>query len=269
LTSFLRGRVAVVTGGAQNIGRVLVEALAKAGASVLFCDILDGEAPAAALRAKGYDVRYQFADIRQAAQIQQLAQTAVGMGRLDIWVHNAAVDIRRPIVELEADEWDAVHDVCLRAAYLGAKFAIPHMRPGSSIINIASVHALVMYAQAAAYDSAKAGLIALTRQIAAEYGGHGIRANVIVPGLIIQPDSPDDYYTASVRHYPVGRVGKADDVANALLFLVSEQASFMNGASLLMDGGMTARSPEWTTHEVLDEAYSAAQDANDTTNAEQ
>ncbi|MDX1992523.1 MAG: SDR family oxidoreductase [bacterium] len=255
MSDTLKGKVAVVTGGARNIGRHLVERLAREGATVLFCDVLDeeGTAVASALRPDGYSALYHHTDLRQPQQIEQLALAAAAYGKIDLWVHNGMVDVRRSVVELMPEEWDAVQDVCLRAAFLGAKYAIPHMPPGSSLINISSVHALVSYAHAPAYAAAKAGLIALTRQIAAEYGERGIRANVLVPGLIVHPGVSEGYDEKSLPFYPVQRLGLPEDIAEAVLFLASPAARFISGAALVIDGGMTARSPEWHTHASLDD----------------
>ncbi len=173
-------------------------------------------------------------------------------GRLDIWVNNAKVDARASVTDMALEEWNAVLSVCLTGAFLGAKYAIPAMiiSGGGVIVNIASVHAMVAYPQCPAYDAAKAGLLALTRQIAAEYGPDNIRANAILPGLIVE-HGPDAYSPQVERLArtlcPVGRVGSFADVAAAVLYLVSDAARFVTGAQLLVDGGLTARSPEWAT----------------------
>jgi NAD(P)-dependent dehydrogenase (short-subunit alcohol dehydrogenase family) len=252
----LDGKVAVVTGGARNIGRAIARTLAEAGAAVSICDILPPEQVRTAdeiTSAKGRAL-YRRTDVSSPGDVAGLAeQTVNAFGRLDIWVNNAKADANKRVTELSLEEWNRVVGVCLTGAFLGAKYAIPAMvaNGGGSIINISSVHASVAYPGFPAYDAAKAGLIGLTRQIAAEYGPQGIRANVILPGLIIEPDGNQgarEFGDLMLPLYPVGRVGQPLDIANAVLYLASDGASFVTGASLVVDGGMTARSPEWGRH---------------------
>ncbi len=250
----LQGKVAVVTGAARRIGLTIARTLAGAGAAVVLSDVVDGDAAAAEIRSSGGQALYRRADVTRPEDMAALAAaTTDAYGRLDIWVNNAKVDARASVTELALEEWNAVLSVCLTGAFLGAKHAIPAMiaSGGGAILNIASVHAVVAYPQCPAYDAAKAGLVALTRQIAAEYGPDNIRANAILPGLIV--DLPADelappWVRAMQDHYPMGRVGASADVAAAVLYLASDGARFVTGAALVVDGGMTARSPEWVTH---------------------
>src|SRR5579875_1045181 len=247
------GKVVVVPGSARLIGLTIAQTLAQAGAAVVLCDVVDGEDAAAEIRASGGQALFRRADVARPEDMAALAALATETyGRLDIWVNNAKVDARGRLADLALEEWDAVISVCLTGAFLGAKYAIPAMiaSGGGAIVNIASVHALVAYPQCAAYDAAKAGLVALTRQIAAEYGPENIRANAVLPGLIV--DRAPDAYGPRLQDfaqalYPVGRVGTFADVADAVLYLVSDAARFVTGAQLVVDGGMTARSPEWMT----------------------
>ncbi len=248
----LQGRVAVVTGAARRIGLTIAQTLARAGAAVVIGDVVDGEAAAAEIRSAGGQALYRRADVSHAEDMAALAAAALDTyGRLDIWVNNAKVDARARVTDLTLEDWNAVLSVCLTGAFLGAKYAIPAMiTSGGVIVNIASVHAVVAYPHCPAYDAAKAGLLALTRQIAAEYGPDNIRANAILPGLIV--DHGPEAYSPQVERlartlYPVGRVGSFADVAAAVLYLVSDAACFVTGAQLLVDGGLTARSPEWAT----------------------
>jgi len=249
----LRARVAVVTGAVRRIGLTIAQTLAHAGAAVVIGDVVDGEAAAAEIRSAGGQALYRRADVSHAEDMAALAAAALDTyGRLDIWVNNAKVDARARVTDLTLEDWNAVLSVCLTGAFLGAKYAIPAMitSGGGVIVNIASVHAVVAYPHCPAYDAAKAGLLALTRQIAAEYGPDNIRANAILPGLIVE-HGPDAYSPQVERLartlYPVGRVGSFADVAAAVLYLVSDAACFVTGAQLLVDGGLTARSPEWAT----------------------
>lgn len=251
----LEGKVAVLTGAAGRIGRTTAKALADAGAAVVLCDIVDPseEVVSAQIRAEGNRAIYQRADVSRAEDMALLAALAVAeFGRLDIWINNAMKMVYKRLTELEPEEWDQVHNVCLKGAFLGAKYAIPRMvqNGGGCIINIASVHALASSRRYAAYSSAKAGLVALTRQIALEYGPEGIRANAILPGLV--RDEPErtrfgrNRLARFVKYYPVGRYGRTSDIASAIIYLASPEAQFISGASLVIDGGMTTRLPDYT-----------------------
>lgn len=245
------GKVVVVTGAAQGIGKVIVHTFAEAGAAVVFCDIQDpqGEAVAEAVRAKGGRAIYQHTDVASPPEVQKLIQCAVqNYGRLDILVNNAKADALGRVTELELKDWNRVLSVCLTGSFLCAKYAIPHMiaSGGGAIINISSVHALVAYAEFPAYDTAKAGLLGLTRQIAADYGPEGIRANTIIPGRIVHEDFKRRFPRLPFSaYYPVGRLGKPSDIASAVLYLASDAAEFITGTELVVDGGLTSRTQEW------------------------
>lgn len=245
------GKVVVVTGAAQGIGKVIVHTFAEAGAAVVFCDIQDpqGEAVAEAVRAKGGRAIYQHTDVASPPEVQKLIQCAVqNYGRLDILVNNAKADALGRVTELELKDWNRVLSVCLTGSFLCAKYAIPHMiaSGGGAIINISSVHALVAYAEFPAYDTAKAGLLGLTRQIAADYGPEGIRANTIIPGRIVHEDFKRKFPRLPFSaYYPAGRLGKPSDIASAVLYLASDAAEFITGTELVVDGGLTSRTQEW------------------------
>jgi NAD(P)-dependent dehydrogenase (short-subunit alcohol dehydrogenase family) len=243
------GQVAVVTGAAQNIGRAIARVLAENGARVLLTDIQDekGEAAAAAIRAGGGEASYAHADVSEEDDIRRMVATAVERyGRLDILVNNAHWEAHGTIEEVDLAGWDRSLRVLLTAAYLGAKYAVPAMRDagGGSIVNISSVHAFRVSAAYPTYQTAKAGLVHLTRQIAYDYGPQGIRCNAICPGAI----PPDDVRAArlddpawTARHYlhnRLRRVGSTQDIASAVLFLCSEAAGFITGHALVVDGGL-------------------------------
>ncbi len=242
------GQVAVVTGAAQNIGRAIARVLAESGARVLLTDIQDerGEAAAAAIRDGGGEVSYAHADVSEEADIRRMVEVAVERyGRLDILVNNAHWEAHGTVEEVDLAGWDRSLRVLLTAAYLGAKYAVPHMRQvgAGSIVNISSVHAFRVSAAYPTYQTAKAGLLHLTHQIAFDYGPAGIRCNAICPGAI----PPDDVRAAKLgdpawveRHYlhnRLRRVGSTQDIANAVLFLCSEAAGFITGHALVVDGG--------------------------------
>ena len=243
------GQVAIVTGAAQNIGRAIARVLAESGARVLLTDIQDerGEAAAEAIRAGGGEASYARADVGQEDDIRRMVDTAVERyGRLDILVNNAHWEAHGTVEEVSLADWDRSLRVLLTAAYLGTKYAAPAMREagGGSIVNISSVHAFRVSAAYPTYQTAKAGLLHLTRQIAYDYGPQGIRCNAICPGAI-PPDETRaariDDPTWTARHYlhnRLRRVGATQDIANAVLFLCSEAAGFITGHALVVDGGM-------------------------------
>jgi NAD(P)-dependent dehydrogenase (short-subunit alcohol dehydrogenase family) len=242
------GQVAVVTGAAQNIGRAIARTLAESGARVLLTDIQDerGEEAAAAIRATGGDASYAHADVSEEDDIRRMVATAVERyGRLDILVNNAHWEAHGTVEEVSLADWDRSLRVLVTATYLGAKYAIPEMRKlgAGSIVTISSVHAFRVSTAYPTYQTAKAGLLHLTRQVAFDYGPEGIRCNAICPGAIPADDvraSRIDDPAWTDRHYlhnRLRRVGATSDIANAVLFLCSEAAGFITGHALVVDGG--------------------------------
>ena len=243
----LRGRVAIVTGAARGIGAATARRLAASGAAVLVADIdaPGGEAAAAAITAAGGRAAFQLADVAVEADIQAMVAAAVTRwGRLDILVSNAHFEVRGSVEDLSAEDWDRSYAVLVRAAFLGGKHAVPHLRAagGGSIIHIASVLGRLPTPRYATYTSAKAAIPALSRQMALDHGRNGIRVNTITPGEIdtdpARAGTPDRSSEAA-RCHPLGRTGLPEDIAAAICFLVSDQAGFITGADLLVDGGMS------------------------------
>jgi NAD(P)-dependent dehydrogenase (short-subunit alcohol dehydrogenase family) len=247
-------RVAVITGSGSGIGAGIAECFAQAGASVVVFDI-DG---AAASRMKervekelGGRCLAIEGDVSSEADVQAAVAGAVEtFGTIDILVNNAGIDVASRVPEMSAAEWDRVLAVNLKGAFHFCKHVIPVMQGrGGAIVNISSVHAYASYEQYAAYDASKAGLLAMTRTLAIDHGRDGIRVNAICPGYIntpmtdewfrAQPD-PDATMREVIGFHPVGRLGTPRDVAEAVLFLASDAASFISGASLVVDGAMTA-----------------------------
>lgn len=252
------GKAALVTGAAGGIGLACAERLARDGAAVVIVDNqtdLLGEA-ASRLIDSGLKVRAVPADIAEVVEATGCVdQTVEALGRLDIVVNAAAIQPYGRITETPPDEWDRVQAVNLRAAYLISRRAIPHMiaAGGGAIVNIASVQSLASSARVAAYASSKAGLLGLTRSIAVDHAGEGIRANAICPGSVDTPllrfaadmnrgeRSVDDMIAAWAAMHPVGRVGRADEIASLASFLSGPEAAFINGTSITADGGVMAK----------------------------
>ncbi|HVV35475.1 MAG TPA: SDR family NAD(P)-dependent oxidoreductase [Acidimicrobiales bacterium] len=250
----LAGKVALITGGASGQGRAAALLFAAAGAEVAVADINtvganetvklveDGGGAALAIEA---DVA------RRADNESMIDATVERFGRLDVLYNNAAVQMSGHLLECRDEDWDVTMATNLDAVFFACRAAIPRMIDGGggSIINTASVLGLIGSAGYCAYGAAKAGLVALTRQIAVEYGPH-VRANVIAPGSIDTPRfrrvaddmgiARDDFLEMLHRNIPLHRLGTADDVAGIALFLASDQSAYVTGAVIPADGGLAA-----------------------------
>jgi NAD(P)-dependent dehydrogenase (short-subunit alcohol dehydrogenase family) len=250
------GAIALVTGGASGIGRAVVERISREGADVAILD-KNGEAAAVAADKLLRDGRRAIAlaaDITDAVGVAEAISKAVAaLGPLTVLVNNAGATTGQTFDDTDPARWRADVELNLNGAYFVTRAALPSMlaRGGGAIVNVATVNGLTAIAEPA-YSAAKAGLLQFTRQLAVEYGPRRIRANAVVPGSIRTPiwnrrlAREPNLLEVLRRWYPVGRVGEPDDVAAAILFLASAEAGFINGASLLVDGGLTAGLPQMT-----------------------
>lgn len=252
----LAGRVALISGGAQGIGQAIAELFQLHGAAVVIldCDTANGQKTADCLtsRKPASPVRFVRADLREPLEIQRAIEAVRTFhGRLDVLVNNAGIEIERSLANLTLEDWNLVLDVNLRGAFLLAQMALP-LFPGrgGAIVNISSIHATHAFPDSIPYACSKAGLLALTRNLALELSSRQIRVNCICPGYIdtrlweqylsnsANPKALADQTTAL---HPLGRRGIPADVSEAALFLASDASAFMTGTDLVVDGGLTLR----------------------------
>jgi NAD(P)-dependent dehydrogenase (short-subunit alcohol dehydrogenase family) len=252
--SDLDGRVAIVTGGSRGIGLATVGVLAAEGCSVMFCgrDPEAGEKAERELVARG-EVAFRAVDVGKEAEIAALVESCVErFGPPTILVNNAGVNANFEATEMTEEQWDRFFDVDLKSSWLGSKYVLPHMKEagGGAIVNISSLHGFVTRDGFFPYAAAKSGLLGLTRSLALDYGPHGIRVNCVAPGfidtrLVRESISLSDDEEAAERRMSagvaLGRIGSPEEVAAVVRFLASDEASYVTGASLLVDGGLTAR----------------------------
>jgi NAD(P)-dependent dehydrogenase (short-subunit alcohol dehydrogenase family) len=249
----LEGKVALITGGASGMGSVASRLFASEGARVVLTDVADelGEATAAAIREDGGQASYVHADVSNERDAEAMVNAAVQTyGSLDILYNNAGVmpnDDGSVHTNTEAI-WDLVLAINVKGVAFGCKYGIPAMidSGGGSIINVASFVAWMGAATSqTSYTASKGAVLAMTREIAVEYARKGIRCNALCPGPIDTPLLAELLSDPARRqrrlvHIPMGRLGRADELAKAALFLASDDSSFMTGASLIVDGGITA-----------------------------
>jgi NAD(P)-dependent dehydrogenase (short-subunit alcohol dehydrogenase family) len=249
----LDGKVALITGGASGMGMVASELFASEGAKVVLTDVTDeaGEQVAQEIRAGGGDAIYAHADVSSETDTKRAVEAAVAeYGGLTILYNNAGVMLGDDGSVHSTDEsiWDTTLAINVKGVAHGCKYGIPAMieSGGGSVINVASFVAWMGAATSqTAYTASKGAVLAMTREIAVEYARKGVRCNALCPGPIDTPllaellSDPDRRQRRFV-HIPMGRLGRAEELANAALFLASDDSSFMTGASLIVDGGITA-----------------------------
>lgn len=248
----LTGKVAIVTGAASGIGRGIARMFAEEGARVLVADVDDegGEATVKQIRGVGGEARFAPCDVSRAADAEGVvAQAVEGWGGLDILVNNAGIVRLGSVTETTEERWDEVLRVNLKGVFLCSRAALPAMIEAGkgAIVNIASIGGLVPAEGLAAYATAKAGVVHLSRQMANDYAAHWIRVNCICPGTIDTP-MHDVFYTPETKEEtlaewaetrPLQTVGAPADVAYAAVYLASDEARFVTGCVLPVDGGVT------------------------------
>ena len=241
----LDDKVAIVTGGARNIGAVYARALAAEGARVVVADVLDGADTARAIRDAGGQAVAVEVDVSREDDTLRMTETAMdAFGRVDILVNNAAIYLsinRRPFYEISAEEWDRVTAVNIKGVFLCAKAVFPHMRDqgGGKIINISSNTVMAGTPDFLHYIASKSALVGMTRSMARELGTHGINVNAIAPGLVEHEGQtvPGEISASRVRARSIQRRQTPEDLTGALLYLASPDSDFVTGQTLVVDGG--------------------------------
>ena len=255
----LKEKVALVTGAASGIGRATAMLFGQEGAKVMCADV-NGEGAervANQIADSGGEAASVKADVSREAEVQgMIKETVERWGRIDILYNNAGIGTGGPVTQVQEEEWDRTIDTNLKGVFLGCKHAIPEMlkQGGGVIVNTASDAGLRGTAWLSAYCASKGGVVLLTKSLAVEWAQQGIRVNCVCPGVIRTPildpfiergrelfgDSPEEAWERLAQVHPIGRVGEPEEVARAVLFLASDDASFITGVALPVDGGLEA-----------------------------
>ncbi len=243
----LHDKVAIITGGARGIGRAIAETLARRGASVVIADVQEPLAAATAQEIAAANGRKAIAvatNVTDSASVKALVdKTLAEFGRIDILVNNAGTTRDNLIMRMDEADWDLVLSINLKGAWLCSKAVVrPMMKQhGGRIINIASVSGVAGQAGQTNYSSSKAGLIGFTKALAREVASRQITVNAVAPGFVetdLTKDLPAELKEASLKVTPLGRWGAPQDIANAVAFFASEEAAYITGQTLNVDGGM-------------------------------
>ncbi len=249
MISQLYGKVALVTGASSGIGRATAIAFARAGAKVVAASrrIAEGEETVRRILEVGGEAIFIKTDVSNAAEVEALINKTVDIyGHLDCACNNAGIPASGPLTDMSEEDWDRVLNVNLKGTWLSLKYEIPAMlkQAGGAIVNVASGAGVVGFANYASYCASKGGVIALTRAAAMEYAKSGIRMNVVSPGAIetdMLATLPLEILAQITVGHPIGRIGKPEEIAEAVVWLCSDSASFVIGHNMMIDGGYTAQ----------------------------
>ncbi|HLX82262.1 MAG TPA: SDR family oxidoreductase [Terriglobales bacterium] len=245
------GKVAVVTGGAMGIGEATARKLAELGASVAIFDIDRDTGPktATAITKNGGICGFFPCNVSIGSEVSRAIEAVVKKYRaIDILVSNAGIQLYGDAVTTSEEEWDRLMGINLKGCFLAVKYAVPHMiNRGGAIVIVGSVQSMTAISNSMAYVASKHGLLGLTRAMSLDYAQKGLRVNCVCPGAIDTPmlrwaaglaDDPEKVIQTCDRMHPVGRIGKPEEVADAIVYLASPIASFITGTALVVDGGL-------------------------------
>jgi len=254
----LKDKVAIVTGAGKGIGWGIAKVFSEEGAKVVVVDWDEeaGEKSAEEIRQSGGDAIFVHCDVSNEEQVKAMVQATIEKyGRIDVLVNNAGIGVYKSVLEATSDDWDRCLAVNLKGVFLCSKYAIPHMQKvgKGAIINISSVHSHATVNGVAPYAASKGGITALTRNMAIDYGPT-IRVNSIAPGWVLTPliqsifdgyDDPAAQRRLVEQRQVMKRIGQPEDIGYAAAFLASDEASFITGTQLFVDGGLTAQLEVW------------------------
>ncbi len=247
----LQNKIALITGAASGIGKATAQLFVREGAKVVIAD-RDGDKAAAVAKAIGEAASPFTVDVSVGAEVKRMMDgTVARLGRLDVLVNNAGYGIRGNVVTTPEEEWDALMNVNLKGVFLCSKYAVPHMvaQGGGAIVNTSSTIASVGIPDRVAYVASKGGVAALTRAMALDHAADKIRVNSVAPGVIWSSyyekmldthEDPEAFLAKLKARAPTNRWGEPHEIASAILWLASDEASFATGSSMTIDGGYTA-----------------------------
>jgi len=254
----LENKVTIVTGAGKGIGWGIATVFSKEGAKVVVVDWDEeaGKKTAEEIRQAGGDALFVNCDVSNEEQVKAMVQATLDKyGRIDVLVNNAGIGVYKPLLEATSEDWDRCLAVNLKGVFLCSKYTIPHMQAvgKGAIVNISSVHAHATVNGVAPYAASKGGITALTRNMAIDYGP-AIRVNAIAPGWVLTPliqsifdsyDDPAEQQRLVEQRQVMKRIGRPEDIGYAAAFLASDEASFITGTQLFVDGGLTAQLESW------------------------
>jgi len=247
----LQGKTALVTGGSSGNGRAIARRFAEEGANITVADVredprMGGEPTHELIEADGGNAQFVHCDVSSVDDLHAAVDATVeAFGSLDVMVNNAGVERQKPLGEVTEDDYEWLMDINLKGVFFGSQAAVAVMREqdeGGSIINMSSIGGIRGLENSSLYCTSKGGVTNLTRELAVEHGEHDVRVNALNPGFIETAMTMEDGETAGgiLDQTPLGRAGQPEEVADAALFLASDESSFVTGHNLVMDGGFTA-----------------------------
>ncbi|MFH1930223.1 MAG: SDR family oxidoreductase [Pseudomonadota bacterium] len=248
----LKGKIAIVTGAKSGIGLATAIRFANEGAKVVVADVKDAHQEVNEIAKRGAEALFVPVDVSNGSQVATLIEkTLAAFGRLDVLVNNAGIELAKKITDTTEAEWEHVMNVNLRGVFLCSKAAIPVMQRngGGVIVNVASELGLVGGSEIAAYSASKGGVVQLTKAMAIDHAGDGIRVNCVAPGPVSTPlleaiiessSSPEQERQSIVENTLLKRLARPEEIANVIVFMASDESSYMTGSVVVVDGGWTA-----------------------------
>ena len=239
----LEGQVAIVTGGARGIGKGICEVFCREGATVALWDVLDGTQTVNEITQSGGKIFFQKVDVTDQSSVDSAIEEIIKQhGKIEILINNAGIIRDRSFLKMSEEEWDSVINVNLKSLYVVTRSVIPHMKENGygRIVSASSINGTAGAFGQTNYCATKAGISGFTRALCKEVGRFGITANAVAPGFIqsaMTDSMPEEVINAGIKMIPVGRIGTAEDMGNAYLFLASKESGFVSGITLHANGG--------------------------------